>query len=473
MASPHIGITGGNTVDPTAGLLNRASLISCLEHLLLRGQSNSFALLLIHIGNLQAMMDGFSGLIVNEVLRTLSFRLKRVIESFPDSCRAARIGSDKFAVLLSEHADEAAAIKLAAQIREEVEQPFAWRSRQVSMRISVGIRLGMKRNAKAEEVLWDADTALSQAEKSGKTPCAVFESSMREQAIRRLALEGELRQAIKQKEFVLHYQPKVSLHSRKLAGFEALVRWNHPQRGLIAPGEFIPVAEETGLILRLGEWVLEEACCQLSKWRRQIPQAEALSMSVNLSSRQLIGENLVDHVKHCLRQYGIRAKTLHLEVTETSVLESTDLVLRTMERLRDLKVNLCIDDFGTGHSSLGYLHRFPFRTLKIDRSFIARMEQRNTLAIIRAILSLSHALGMDVVAEGIETPEQADQLAQLRCDYGQGYFFSKPVEADTAASMILAGKFPHAGNSKSRIVRLGGCLSPSRIPAIQSIPAVG
>ena len=463
MASPQTGVTTAIIIDPATGLLNRACFVSRLEQLLSQAQSpaSSYALLLIHAGNLQSLVDAFSDLIVKEALQKFSARLKGAIQNLLGSCLIARIGWDKFAVLVPGCAEKAAATQLALQIQREVEQPFAWEGRQASLRISVGISLGAGFAAtRAEEALWDADTALSQAKQAGEARCAFFEPRMREAVIARLMLENELRQAIEQQEFVLHYQPKVSLRSRTLAGFEALVRWNHPRRGLVAPGEFIPAAEETGCIVRLGEWVLEDACRQMSAWRRELPQAAALNMSVNLSSRQLMQENLVDHVRSCLHKYNLAAEAFHLEVTETSMMENTDLVLKTMERLKDLQVNLWIDDFGTGHASLGYLHRFPFNTLKIDRSFIAHMEQKSALTIIRAILNLSHALGMEVVAEGIETSEQADQLEQLGCDYGQGYFFSKPVEADTAAQMILAQKFPPANQPQLKVAHFGRCLFP-------------
>lgn len=473
MASPQTGITAAKMTDPVMGLPKQAFLVSRLEQLLSQLQSNApgFALLLIHVGNLQAMVDGFSRLIVNEVVRTLSARLKGMVKTLPNSCLAVRIGSDQFAVI-SERTEKAAALKLASQIQQEIERPFAWRGNQISMRISIGIRLSMRSDTRPEEVLWDADTALSQAKKGGGTQCAVFEPGMRTRVITRLVLEGELRQAIERQEFVLHYQPKVSLRCRKLAGFEALVRWNHPRRGLVAPGEFIPAAEETGMIVRLGEWVLEEACRRMSSWR-ELSQTEHLSMSVNLSSQQLTQESLVDHVSACLRKHSLAAEALHLEITETSMMENADLVLKTMERLKDLRVNLWIDDFGTGHSSLGYLQRFPVSTLKIDRSFTSHMKQESALTIIRFILSLSHALGMEVVAEGIETSEQADQLEQLGCDYGQGYFFSKPVDASAAAQMILAEKFPLVNRSKSKIAQFGKCLSPNQIPTAKPLPLAG
>jgi diguanylate cyclase (GGDEF)-like protein len=444
MAGSQTGITKAKIVDFITGLPDRSSLADRLEQLLSQSQSGScsFALLLVHITNLQSMVDAFSDLIVDEVLQTFSSRLRLSVVALPGTCFIARVGADKFAILLPEHAEKAVVAKFAVDVQKKIEHPFKWRSHEISMRISIGISLGAGSNTRPEDVLWDADTALSQAKRSGKGWYAIFEPGMRERAVASLALENEFRQAVGEHDFVLHYQPRVLLRSRELAGFEALIRWNHPKRGLVAPGEFIPVAEETGLILPLGKWVLEEACCQMSAWRREIPQAAALTMSVNLSSQQLLEENLVDHIKCCLHKHGLAAQALHLEITETSIVEDTDLVLSNMERLRALKIDFHSDDFGTGYSSLGNLRRFPFSTLKIDRSFVAHMEKKDTVAIIRAILSLSHALGISVVAEGIETPEQANQLEQLGCHYGQGYFFSRPVESSAATQMILMNKLP-------------------------------
>jgi diguanylate cyclase (GGDEF)-like protein len=472
MASPQVSTTEAKTIDPVTGFPDRSSLMRRLEELLSRPGPCFSALLLIQVSNLQSMVDGFSDLIVDEVLKELSSRLRRCVETLPGSCLIARIGPNKFAVLLWEQAESSAGVKFATQIQKEVELPFEWKNHQISLAVRIGIRLGAESDALAEDVLWDADTALSHSQQQGKAQYTIFEPNMRERIIARLSLEAELRQAVGE-DFMLHYQPKVSLRSRKLVGFEALARWNHPKRGLIAPDEFIPVAEQTGYIVPLGNWIIEEACCQMSIWQQSMPQAAPLIMSVNLSTQQLLQENLIEHVKSCLQRYGLAAEALHLEVTETSIMENTDQVLRTMERLRELKINLWIDDFGTGHSSLGYLHRFPFKTLKIDRSFIARMGQKDTLSIIRAIVTLSHTLGMEIVAEGIETHEQADQLEQLGCDYGQGYLFSKPVEVTEATRMIMASKFPLPNNVESKVVQLERCLSRLWIPETKSFCPAG
>jgi EAL domain-containing protein (putative c-di-GMP-specific phosphodiesterase class I) len=254
----------------------------------------------------------------------------------------------------------------------------------------------------------------------------------------RFTLAGEVSQALEQGQFVIHYQPQVSLRSRKLVGFEALVRWRHPKRGLISPGAFVSVAEETGLIVPLGDWVLDQSCRQVAAWRREIPGAEALTVHVNIASAQIGREDTPDRVKDCLQRHGLPPEALHLEITETSVIENPGVTAKVLEKLRHDNVQVWLDDFGTGHSSLSSLHRFALSGLKIDRSFVGQMEQPNSGLITKAILALSHNLGLQVTAEGIETPRQADELEQWECEFGQGYYFSRPVPASTGTKYILA-----------------------------------
>lgn len=253
----------------------------------------------------------------------------------------------------------------------------------------------------------------------------------------RFRLAGEVSHALEDQQFVVYYQPQVALRSRKLVGFEALVRWRHPKRGLIAPGEFVSVAEETGLIVAIGDWVLDQACRQLSAWRREIPGSNALAMHVNMASAQIGREDTPSRVKSCLQRHQLPPEALHLEITETSVIENPELTARVLDKLKHLKVQVWLDDFGTGYSSLSSLHRFALSGLKIDRSFVGQMEQPSSGLITRAMLALSHSLGLQVIAEGIETVRQADELERWNCQYGQGYYFSRPVPASTAARYIL------------------------------------
>lgn len=253
----------------------------------------------------------------------------------------------------------------------------------------------------------------------------------------RFALAGEVDRAIEHGQFIMHYQPLVSLRSRKLVGFEALVRWRHPKRGLISPSEFVSVAEETGSIIPLGDWILDQSCRQLANWRTEIPGTEELTVHVNIASAQIGREDTPDRIKDCLKRHELPPEALHLEITETSVIEKPGVTAKILEMLRQNNVQVWLDDFGTGYSSLSSLHRFALSGLKIDRSFVGQMEQPNSGLITKAILALAHSLGLKVTAEGIETARQADELERWDCEFGQGYYFSRPVPASTAAEYIL------------------------------------
>ncbi|MFL6449895.1 MAG: putative bifunctional diguanylate cyclase/phosphodiesterase [Bryobacteraceae bacterium] len=259
--------------------------------------------------------------------------------------------------------------------------------------------------------------------------------------ISRFAFAEEVSAAIDEQQFVIHYQPQVSLRSRKLIGFEALVRWRHPKRGLISPDEFVSLAEETGLIVPLGDWVLDQACRQISLWRQEIPGADALTMHVNMASAQIGRQDTPVRVHDCLQRHRLPPEALHLEITESSVIQKPDLTARVLERLRRANVQVWLDDFGTGHSSLSSLHQFALSGLKIDRSFVQQMGDSSSGLITRAILGLSQNLGLQVTAEGIETARQADELEGLGCEFGQGYYFSKPLPTSTAARYIVAHTF--------------------------------
>jgi len=255
---------------------------------------------------------------------------------------------------------------------------------------------------------------------------------------KRFTLAGEVRDAIDEGQFLIHYQPQVNLRTRKLVGFEALVRWRHPKRGLVSPCDFVSVAEETGLIVPLGDWVLDQACRQLSSWRDEIPGADSLQMHVNMASAQIGRPDTPILVEDCLQRYNLPPNALHLEITETSVIEKPEVAARVLEELRQANVHVWLDDFGIGHSCLGSLHQFALSGLKIDRSFVGQMEQPNSGLITKAIIALAHNLELQVTAEGIETPRQAEELERWGCEYGQGYYFSKPVPASAAAKYIVA-----------------------------------
>jgi len=303
-------------------------------------------------------------------------------------------------------------------------------------------QLSEKENA-AEDLLRDADTALHRAKNAGKGRYEVFDVSMHARAVQLLTLETDMRRALDRSEFCLHYQPIVSLHDQGLIGFEALIRWNHPKLGMVSPLDFIPLAEDTGLIIPIGRWVLWKSCKQLEEWQRIYQGDKKLSMSVNLSGKQLQDLDLVRQIGAIIHESHIEAACLKLEVTESAIMENPEKAATILHQLKELGLHLSLDDFGTGYSSLSYLHRFPFHNLKIDRSFVSKMESgKKDAEIIKTINSLAVNLGMDVVAEGIETAEQWNLLHQLNCGFGQGYYFSKPLQEDKATQLVKDGGFP-------------------------------
>jgi EAL domain-containing protein (putative c-di-GMP-specific phosphodiesterase class I) len=289
-----------------------------------------------------------------------------------------------------------------------------------------------------EDILRDADTAMYRAKSLGKARHVVFDQSMHASAVNLLQIETDLRMALEKKQFFLLYQPIVSLDNFKLCGFEALLRWHHPERGLISPLDFIPIAEETGQIIAIGEWALHEACRQMRRWEKTYNTATPLFISVNLSCKQFNNQLLLEQVSNVLNKTGISPRRLKLEITESAVMDNIDSATEMLSQLRDLGVQLAIDDFGTGYSSLSYLHRFPIDTLKIDRSFVTRMaDNAENVEIVRTIVMLAQVLGMDVIAEGVETKEQLKILRDLRCEFGQGYYFSRPSNTSDAEKIIV------------------------------------
>jgi len=289
----------------------------------------------------------------------------------------------------------------------------------------------------SQDLLRNADTAMYYAKTRGKARFAIFNDGMRARAVARLELESDLRAAIAGAHFVVYYQPEVSLRTHRVVGYEALVRWKHPVRGVIAPGEFLPLAEETGLIVPIGRWVLEQACRQMAEWQRNFPLEPPLAISVNLSSREIADPDVVANIDRVLRETGLDPRSLRIELTESSILEDYESTLVTVQRIKALNVSLEIDDFGTGYSSLSRLREFPFDTVKIDRSFITGLEtETQSLQLVKMILTMAKSLGLSVVAEGIETREQHDTLVTLGCGHGQGYYFAKPADAEAVEKAI-------------------------------------
>jgi predicted signal transduction protein with EAL and GGDEF domain len=349
----------------------------------------------------------------------------------------ARLGGDEFSILLEDVGDPSEAIRVAQRIQAALGTPFDLDGKEVFATVSTGIAFSSSGYARPEDVLRDADTAMYQAKAAGKARHQVFDASMHSRALRLLELEHDLRRAVEREDFVLHFQPVVEIEGGRILAFEALVRWNHPQRGLVAPGEFIPLAEETGLIDPIGRWALQEAC----QTRRRWGDTEALSINVNLSSRQLSQPDLVESVARVLEATGLAPEHLTLEITETAVMQNPESAAALLRGLKKLGSRVCIDDFGTGYSSLNYLLRLPADVLKIDRAFVSALgrDDRNE-KILAAIISLARSLGLAVVAEGVETEEQRAQLEALGCPYAQGYLFSRPVDAVRAQALLQAGR---------------------------------
>jgi diguanylate cyclase (GGDEF)-like protein len=413
--------------DSLTGLPNRAMFTELLkaeiESSERRGE-HMFAVLFLDLDRFKNINDSLGHTHGDLLLVAFAERLERTLRPIDT---LARFGGDEFAILLSGMTDATDAVRVAQRIQDELSQPFVLDKNSAFATASIGIALSSSGYDRPDDILRDADIAMYRAKENGKARYEMFDHGMHARAVSRLQLESDLRQAIEQKEFCVYYQPIVSLQTGRLAGFEALVRWNHPRRGLVSPADFIPVAEETGLIVPIGEWVLNEACARVRQWQSDSPSHRSLSLSVNLSARQVAQPDLLNRIKEALENSKLNPHCLKLEITESVVMENAEAAAQMFKQLRSLGVQLSIDDFGTGYSSLSYLHRFPLNYLKIDRSFVMRLTTDNDNAIVRTISTLARNLGMEVIAEGIETEEQFQQLKMLGCEYGQGYLFSRPV----------------------------------------------
>jgi diguanylate cyclase (GGDEF)-like protein len=423
--------------DSLTGLPNRLMFaellkaeIESVKHL----RDHLFSVLFLDLDRFKNINDSLGHTHGDLLLVAFAQRLERCLRP---TDTLARFGGDEFAILLSGIKDASDPIRVAERIQQEQTVPFELDKNSAFTSTSIGIALSTTGYERPEDILRDADTAMYRAKENGKARYEMFDQGMHARAVLRLRLESDLRQAIEQKEFCIYYQPIVAIETGRLAGFEALVRWNHPERGLVSPDEFIPVAEETGLIVPIGQWVLEQACMMLREWQQQSPCFRLLSLSVNLSAKQMSQPDLVDQVKRALEESKLNPHCLKLEITESVVMENAEAATTMFKQLRALGVQLSIDDFGTGYSSLSYLHRFPVNYLKIDRSFVSLMTETNDNAeIVRTIVTLARNLGLEVIAEGVETLEQLEQLKALGCEYAQGYLFSRAVDAATVPTLL-------------------------------------
>jgi diguanylate cyclase (GGDEF)-like protein/PAS domain S-box-containing protein len=439
MAGSQTDITESKTADSLTHLPNRLYFIDRLENALEtdRQQDSHFAVLFVDLDQFKLVNDSLGHLAGDELLIDVAGRLRTSIRGGsrsvdPAQSFVAHIGGDEFAVLLGHILDESDAAIIAERILQKLSEPFEFGGRSMFVSASIGIALSSSGDT-AEEILRNADTAMYRAKSNGRARSEFFNEGMRERVVTRFEVENGLRKAIEEQQLVVYYQPIMSLSDNDIHGFEALVRWNHPTRGLIPPSEFIPVAEESEIIVLLGRWVLREACRQMAEWQRTLAPLRPLTVGVNVSARQLSDPGLVEDVQSALADFGLNPESLALEMTESSIMGNAQQTLATLDRLKAMHIRLEIDDFGTGYSSLSYLQRLPFDILKIDRSFIHEMTAGNgSLDIVKAILQLAHSLKMEVIAEGVETEKQLCALRELGCDYIQGYFFSRPVEASVA-----------------------------------------
>jgi diguanylate cyclase (GGDEF)-like protein/PAS domain S-box-containing protein len=421
--------------DSLTNLANRALFMDRLQHAMerQRGFSNPLAVLFVDLDDFKTVNDSLGHGEGDRLLVDVAGRLRGVLRG---GDTVARMGGDEFAVVVEDATDSDAPLEVAARLLDCLQAPFEHDGKELYVRASVGVAVWESSTETAEDLIRNADMSMYTAKANGKNRVEVFEPGMHQAALARLALRGDLERAVERHEFFLQYQPIVRLADSTVTGVEALLRWQHPTRGVVGPLEFVPVAEETGLIVPLGMWVLETALRQLAQWD-QARKTRGLRMNVNVSVYQIQRPDFVDEVRAALAAAGVTPERVSLEFTESVIMRDTENTLATLDALKAVGVHLAIDDFGTGYSSLSYLRRFPIDELKIDRSFVATMaRERGQLAVVRSVVRLGETLGLETIAEGIEDEQQLASLRTLRSAYGQGYFFSRPVNATEIPALI-------------------------------------
>ncbi|HUE21151.1 MAG TPA: EAL domain-containing protein [Bryobacteraceae bacterium] len=448
MAGSMSDVTAGKVVDPLTGLANRVLFMERLEQEFAGYSANpaaQFAVMFLDIDRFKLINDSLGHSAGDQLLVAMAGRLDRGVRTGDASARRAsrdlpaRLGGDEFAVLLCDLSEPAEAVQVAQRILMELREPFGLAGRDIFCTVSIGIAPCGAAYQSAADMARDADTAMYTAKSKGRSRCEIFDETMRARVVERLQLENDLRRAVENHELTVHYQAKVRLTDRRVCGFEALARWRHPQRGWVPPVEFIPVAEETGLIHDLDMEILRQACFQMKRWHTAYPCDPPLAISVNLSPSQFAQPNLVEQIADVLKETGIEPSSLRLEITESVLMDDHELARDVLTRLKLLGVGLKIDDFGTGYSSLAYLAQLPFDTMKIDRSFTVQLQGGDCNSeIVKSILDMAHTLGMQVVAEGVEENEQITRLISMGCEFGQGFLFSKPVSAEDAERLVAA-----------------------------------
>jgi diguanylate cyclase (GGDEF)-like protein len=397
--------------------------------------------IVIDLDRFKQVNDSVGMAVGDSILLTLARRLTRLLK--PQDT-LARLSGDQFALILLSERDPGRIIAFAENIRRTIRAPITFNDREIFLTASIGLCLADGQSNRTEEILKDAELAMYHSKRIGGDRIEVFKAAMRARKSDRLTLESELRRALEREEIKILYQPIIRLEDRTVAGFEALARWDHPKLGRLSPAEFINIAEEIGLIVDLGMFVLERTARQLSLWQRTVRTHEAIFASVNVSSRQLLRQDLIQDLRTVLARSSVMTGTLKLELTESMVMENPEHAAQMLSRLRELGVGLALDDFGTGHSSLSYLQRFPFDTIKIDQSFVRMSSKGTRPVILRSIIALAHDLGMETVAEGAENDSDAVELYQMGCEYAQGFAFGQPMTADAATRMLATDRMEMA-----------------------------
>jgi diguanylate cyclase (GGDEF)-like protein/PAS domain S-box-containing protein len=445
MAGSQTDITRGKVVDVLTGLPNRVLFMDRLSRSFERARrrkDKTVALIFLDLDSFKLINDSLGHMIGDQLLVAIAGRLETALRSSDSVARLgrnhtiARLGGDEFTILLEDISSSRDATRIAERIANDLAMPFMVAGQELFPSASIGIALYNPSYQCPEELLRDADTAMYSAKALGKGRYEIFDANMRANTIARLQLETEFRRAIERKEFENYYQVIVSLTTGQILGFESLVRWKHTARGIVSPAEFIAVAEETGLVVPMGQWVLRTACQQMRFWQTRFEETPPLTISINLSARHFLQSDLVQQCRAVLYETQLANGSLNIEVTESAMMPNPESAIELMHQLKSLGVQIALDDFGTGYSSLSYLHRFPLDSLKIDRAFVSRIMEDDE--IIRTILTLGRNLGLKVVAEGVETAEQVEKLQELGCEYAQGYYFSVPVNAQEATDLLAA-----------------------------------